>query len=43
MLSELTAEGQIHLSIVNPLKSRRRVERIVKPLEQVAIDKQLLP
>src|SRR5437867_6776796 len=42
MLSELTAEGQTHLAVVNTVEGRWRLERIVEPFKQVAVDEELL-
>ena len=43
LLSELAAESQGHLAIVNALESRRCLERIVEPFVEVTIDEELLP
>jgi hypothetical protein len=38
MLSELRAESQAHLAVVKTVEGRWRLERIVEPFEQVAVD-----
>lgn len=42
MLSELDAESQVHLAIVNTGQGRWRLVRIVQPGEEIAVNEELL-